>query len=165
MYYNCQAIVPFYDPYGHNMTYTLLADGTQSTYCFSIKNYIYHMFYQVCLDPVAVRHYSSRILHAKGNLPLLLSPDYIFIPVKMRRPIGRQDGAFGYVRVDAIQSYENGIITLTSGKTLTTYSSDTYIAHKLKDAKLLRYAYSENRILVSVPESSSLRSKKEGAVI
>lgn len=114
------------------------------------------MFYQVCLDPVAVRHYSSRILHAKGNLPLILSPDYIFIPVKMRRPIGRQDGAFGYIRVDAIQSYEKGLVTLTSGQTLTTYSSDSYIAHKLKDAKLLRYAYAEHHILIDIPESSTL---------
>ena len=40
MYYLCQAIVPFYDDYGHNMTYTLLSDGTKSTYCFPIKNYI-----------------------------------------------------------------------------------------------------------------------------
>ena len=53
MYYLCQAIVPFYDDYGHNMTYTLLSDGTKSTYCFPIKNYIYRMFYQLYLDPVA----------------------------------------------------------------------------------------------------------------
>lgn len=148
MYYLCQAIVPFYDDYGHNMTYTLLSDGTKSTYCFPIKNYIYRMFYQLYLDPVAVRNCSSRILHSKGNLPLLLSPAYIFIPVKMRRPIGRQDGAFGYVLLSAIRSYQNGVITFTDGTTLATYSSDAYIAHKMKDAKLLGYAYKENRVLL-----------------
>lgn len=79
MYYLCQAIVPFYDDYGHNMTYTLLSDGTKSTYCFPIKNYIYRMFYQLYLDPVAVRNCSSRILHSKVTcLSYFLRPTFLF---------------------------------------------------------------------------------------
>ena len=66
----------------------------------------------------------------------------------MRKPIGRQDGAFGYVLVSAIKSYQDGVITFTDGTTLATCSSDTYIAHKMKDAKLLGYAYKETRVLL-----------------
>ena len=145
MYYLCSAIIPYYDPYGGNATYTLLTDGTKETFDLSIKNYIYHMFRQLYMDPLALKNWVSHILSAKSNMPLILTDAYIFIPIKVRYPIGRLDGAFGYVALDAMVSYKDGVITLKNGVILETLSSDSYITKKIKDAKLLAYAYKEQR--------------------
>lgn len=145
MYYLCSAIIPYYDSYGGNATYTLLTDGTKETFDFSIKNYTYHMFRQLFMDPLSLKNWASHILSGKSNLPLILTDAYIFIPIKMRTPIGRLDGAFGYVALDSIVGYKDSMITLKNGVILETLSSDSYITKKMKDARLLRYAYQEQR--------------------
>lgn len=145
MYYLCYAILPFYDDHGYNATYTLLSDGTKETYQLPIKTYIYRMFHQLYMDPLALKNWSTHILSSQYNLPLIINETYIFIPVKMRTPIGRCDGACGYVLLSAIKDFKDGTITLVNGTTLDTLSSDTYLTKKMKDARLLRYAYEEHR--------------------
>lgn len=141
---NCEqiaAFIPFYSAEGENSTCVLLKDGSRYTKPCSIKKYIQHMLYSVHLDPCAVKHWTYTVIGTKLNTPLIISNDIIFLPVKMRNGIGKQDGCYGYINAKAIQSFDTHSIHLCTGETLSTLSPKTYIQKKQYDAKLLSYAY------------------------
>lgn len=141
----CNAIIPFYDTQGANMTYTISENGTVETHPFTAKKFLDNLFSELCLDPKMLRHWSSRILHSKTQMPIIFMIDQVFIPVKIRTSIGKHDGCFGYILTAAITSYTDYEITLSNGQVLETLSSASYISAKLRDAKLLSYAYDEQK--------------------
>lgn len=103
------------------------------------------MLYSLHLDPSAIKHWTFQTLGTKCNTPLIIHDTLIFVPVKLRKSIGRQDGCFGYVNSNHIQFLEDHQITLCHGEQLSTLSSKSYLDKKLTDAKLLRYAYVDHK--------------------
>ena len=144
-FYHVHAIIPFYSDYGENGTYVLLADGTKEIFNMPIRSYIHHMLYEAHLDPKALQYWSYKIIGNKLNNPLILGEDLIFIPVKIRRPIGRADGSFGYILLKSIAAFDDHTLVLSNHIELQTLSSKNYILKKQRDATLLRYAYLDHR--------------------
>ena len=103
------------------------------------------MLYQFHLDPRAVAHWTYEVIGSKLNTPITISNDIIFLPVKIRPTIGKQDGCFGYINNAFITSYEDHLVYLCNGETLSTLSSKTYLQKKQYDAKLLSYAYMDHK--------------------
>lgn len=143
--FSCEAIVPYYDCYGHNACYTYHTDGTQVHHTYPVKHYIYRMLLAVHLDPKTLSHWTYSILHAKLNTPLILDEDHIYLPIKLRRSVSKSDGAMGYVLASAIAEVSEGQLTLRSGVVLPIFSSATCVSKKQKDAALLCYAYREQK--------------------
>ena len=141
----CNAIIPFYDTQGANMTYTISEDGTRETHPFSTKKFLNNLLGKFYLDPKMLRQWSSDVLYSKTQMPIIFMADQVFIPVKIRIPLGKHDGCFGYILTSAIASYSDYKMTLSNGQVLETLSSDSYIGNKLRDAKLLNYAYIEQK--------------------
>ena len=140
-YTQIAALIPFYSSNGENSTCILLNDGSRIYKQCSIKKYMHHMLYSLHLDPNAVKHWTSEVIGTKLNTPIIIDNDIIFLPVKLRKSIGKQDGCFGYINNKDILSYDNNSIILCSGEALSTLSPKSYILKKQHDAKLLRYAY------------------------
>ena len=65
----------------------------------------------------------------------------IFIPIKIRKSIGKKDGCYGYFRVAAIDTYEEGSVTLSSGVKLPYLCLPNTIATKFIHATTLSYFY------------------------
>lgn len=103
------------------------------------------MLYCLHLDPNAVKHWTYEAIGTKLNTPLIIDNNIIFLPVKLRRSVGKQDGCFGYVNSKDIVSYDDLQIVLCNGETLSTLSSKSYIQKKEYDARLLRCAYLEHK--------------------
>lgn len=135
------ALIPFYDSDGANATCILFHDGSRSYKDCPIKKYLYHMLYSLHLDPNAVKHWTYKTIGTKINTPIIIDDSLIFLPVKLRKGVGKQDGCFGYVNSKVIQAYEDNQITLCNGEILATLSPRSYIQKKITDAKLLSYAY------------------------
>lgn len=135
------AIIPFYSDNGENSTCILLNDGSKLYKSCSIKRYMHYMLYSLHLDPNAVKHWTYETIGTKLNTPIIIDDSLIFLPVKLRKGVGKQDGCFGYVNSKLIQACEDNLITLCNGETLVTLSPKSYIQKKLTDAKLLSYAY------------------------
>ena len=144
-YTQIAALIPFYSPEGENSTCILLNDGDKFYKSCSIKKYLHHMFYCLHLDPTAVKHWTYEVIGTKLNTPIIIDNDIIFLPVKLRKGVGKQDGCFGYVNSKYLQSYDDNSILLCNGELLPTLSSKSYIQKKEYDAKLLRYAYLEHK--------------------
>lgn len=140
-YKQIAVLIPYYDDYGQNSTCILFQDGSRDYRSYSVKHFIYCMFYQLHLDPNAVRFWTSQILGTKLNTPLIVDESLIFIPVKFRKSIGKQDGCFAYINSQSISSCGDYKILLTSGETIDILSPKSYVLKKQNDARLLSYAY------------------------
>ena len=99
------------------------------------------MLYSLHLDPQAVKHWTYKTIGTKLNTPIIIDDSLIFLPVKLRKSVGKQDGCFGYINTKHLQACENNQITLCNGEILPTLSPKSYILKKQTDAKLLSYAY------------------------
>lgn len=135
------ALIPCYSTNGQNSTRILLHDGSSFYKPCPVKKYIHHMLYALHLDPRAVTYWTFKTIGTKSNTPLIIDDKLIFLPVKLRKGIGKQDGCFGYVNNQYITACQNNKITLCNGETLSTLSSKAYMLKKMTDAKLLSYAY------------------------
>ena len=140
-YFDIAALIAFYDTYGQNSTCILFKDGSKEYASCSIKTYIYRMLYTLHLDPKAIRHWTYQVTGSKLNTPVVIDDHLIFLPVKLRKGVGKQDGCFGYVNNSCILSVEDNQLILTNNNTLPTLSPKSYILHKQNTAKLLGYAY------------------------
>lgn len=139
------ALVPYYDEFGQNCTRVIKTDRNNIDYKCCVKAYISKLLYLMHLDPRALSFWSSKILGTKLNVPIMIHPDFILLPFKARKSIGRQDGCFGYVTLNAIKEIEDMSITLTNDTILPTLSTKSYMLKKKKDATLLSYAYLDQR--------------------
>ena len=140
-YAQIAALIPFYDTNGENSTCILFSDGSKSYKNCSIKKYMHYMLYSLHLDPQAVKHWTYKTIGTKLNTPIIIDDSLIFLPVKLRKSVGKQDGCFGYINTKHLQACENNQITLCNGEILPTLSPKSYILKKQTDAKLLSYAY------------------------
>ncbi|OEF96109.1 hypothetical protein [Desulfuribacillus alkaliarsenatis] len=119
------AALPSYDTNGANITSTIWSDGTHKTHDQSLKNWLHeikmHSPYNVNLLKTKTENFFAR----KQLLPIPLSPNCILIPFKVRRPIGENDGAYGYIALDSIETIEEAAIT--SGATIILKNSRNII--------------------------------------
>jgi hypothetical protein len=72
------------------------------------------------IDLMALKDETEFYLHRKKYLPLVLSEDCTLIPIKVRHPLCRDDGAYGYVREECIayvdEKDHNAVIHLTNNE-------------------------------------------------
>lgn len=140
-YSHIVALIPFYDQYGQNSTCILFKDGSKEYAPYSIKAYLCRMLYTFHLDPKAVKHWTHQVIGTKLNTPIIIDNRLIFLPVKLRKSVGKQDGCFGYVNNHFIIDVADYQLTLINDQILPTLSPKSYILKKQTDAKLLGYAY------------------------
>lgn len=139
------AFIPFYSSEGENSTCILFNDGSKIDKPYSIKKCTNQILYSLHLDPQALSHWTYEVIGMKSTTPLIITDDIIFIPVKLRKSIGKHDGCFGFINMKAIASYDHHSILLDSGQSILTLSPKSYIQKKLHDAKLLHYAYLDHK--------------------
>ena len=140
-YSNIVALIPFYDTYGQNSTCILFEDGSEEYASCSIKTYLSRMLYTFHLDPKALKHWTHQVIGSKLNTPVIIDNNLIFLPVKLRKSVGTQDGCFGFVNNRFIIAACDYQLTLVNDYLLPTLSPKSYIIKKQTDAKLLSYAY------------------------
>lgn len=102
---NC--LVPIYDEHGGNVTEVHLDDGRvlidQRKTC-SVVNSLAKVF---AVSVGGARKKYSKLVNRKLSVPIPLHQDLVLVPVKMRKPIAREDGAWGYVVLSKITCYDS----------------------------------------------------------
>lgn len=100
---NC--IIPHYDETGGNVTKVYLDDGTVLVDPRKVNTVIKSLadFFTVGLESSRKKY--SKVIGRKLTVPIPLHQDLVLVPVKTRRPIAREDGAYGYVVLSKVQVY------------------------------------------------------------
>jgi len=96
------AIIPTYDGENGNCTYLETDKGR-----IKVKKTIKTVIRQLCghyqLDLSQSNNYYRKLLPIKVNIPIPITPELVYIQLKVREPIGKDDGAMGYIKLKAIE--------------------------------------------------------------
>lgn len=93
------AIIPRYTDRGDS-TYIYTSKGVGRTYGMSMRTFLKRMYFFYAIDLIAQKNRFKK-MGIYQNAPIVIR-DQVFIKVRVRRPIGKSDGAYGYVNVRGI---------------------------------------------------------------
>lgn len=140
------AIIPIY-----------LADRGNSTLIYTrkskevINKTIKTVFKNLCnhyhLDIRQCNNYYKKFILNKNSIPTPFSREDIFIQLKVRNPIGKDDGAKGYFRMDSILEFEENqgfsLIRMENKTELKCLCSLNAIKKQMKNGEIIKKMYKE----------------------
>ncbi len=100
---NLAALSPWYAPDGANSTRIYTTAGAVISDRRTVRWNLRRLARSYCLDLEALRRDCGRYLGLAQGMPLPFSAALILVPLKMRRPVGRHDGSYGYVNCLAVE--------------------------------------------------------------
>ena len=117
----CLAVVPIYEAMTGNICVYYGLKGEAVKQPFTVQTQMRRFFREHRIDEKEYQKKARRVLG-------------IFMPVKVRVPIARSDGAYAYVRYEAIQDISDNQILLTTGEPLDCLQSRRSLAESLARA-------------------------------
>ena len=126
------AIVPKYTEIGDS-TYVFTSMKEIRIYKKSIRSFLKELYFMHSIDFIAQKNKFKKIgIHQ--NAPLILD-DQVFIKVRVRKPIGKSDGAYGYVNVKAVERIktieDKTVLVLNTGQEIVSRDSYNTLAKNL----------------------------------
>ncbi len=117
------AILPVYADGVGNVSRVLYEDGSEEIVPVRVSRILDRLFYAHLLSRRAVEEYYGGFLGIRRNVPAVIARDLVYVPVKVRKPRVRDDGAYGYVLHQAIAGQEESKILLVDGRVIETLHS------------------------------------------
>lgn len=144
-YFEIEAFFPCHKDDSSAKTCILLSNGTKQYSPYNMRQFVSHLLCDVGLDYRSIRLWSSKVTGIKHHMPLIIDNLNIFLPIKFQTEDAVHEISYGYVHLGSIASYTDSKIVLRSQNILPTLSSCSYIDKKIVSAKLLTYAYLDNK--------------------
>lgn len=132
-----EAIIPIYTKEGGNFT-KVKRVGEDLLVAKSVKSVLKDICKFYHYDLKSSNKAYGRMLGIKKTPPIPFTKNLIFIAVKTRKPIGKDDGAFSYVNIEKVEEVKEGTIYFKDGKVLDILSKDKTILKNINLAKLLK---------------------------
>lgn len=117
------AILPVYADGVGNVSRVLYEGGSEEIVPVRVSRILDRLFYAHLLSRRAVEEYYGGFLGIRRNVPAVIARDLVYVPVKVRKPRVRDDGAYGYVLDRAIAGQEESGILLVDGRVIETLHS------------------------------------------
>ena len=136
-------VIPFYDGQGGNGSKKYSLEGEEVLDSRRVTTVMDGLYDLGLVDMDKVFHLLERYFERRKFLPYVYGRDQIFIPVKMRIPIGKNDGAYGYIRIGEIESLEDQVITLKNGLTFPVLESCSTLEKRIREGKISHYIIEE----------------------
>lgn len=138
---NAVALIPYYDSNGYNCTRLIFADGTEQLETTPINQLIEEMHIPFRLDYNTNMRWASSYLLGKGNAPILLDKNHVFIKCKTRHGAAKRHGCYGYVSLFAIENIKASTLYLNNNIKVPTCSSINQLTKSFQQATLLYSVY------------------------
>lgn len=141
------AIIPSYEQGLGNCTRLILFEGEELIKT-TLKTFIKNLCKYYRLDYKASNKYFSELLCVRSNLPLVFSKRLIYIKLKTREPIGKDDGAMGHFKLQAIKKIieRDGktFIRMKNNREISLLCSKNTADKQLKQGRLVMELLSKN---------------------
>ncbi|MEW6621813.1 MAG: hypothetical protein AB1420_01555 [Bacillota bacterium] len=151
---NC--LLPVYDENGGNITELHLEDGSVKTDQRRMASVLKALAKLFAVDIEAARKNYSRLVGRKNSMPIPLHRDLVLVPVKARKPLGREDGAWGYLVMAKVLAYEKHPeienatrVVFESGQSLDVLQLPQSVKAIMDDAKMIRNAYTRLHLVAA----------------
>ncbi len=100
------------------------------------------------IDMEQVRLLIKRFLNIRKNIPYVFNKDNIFIGIKTRVPIGKNDGAFSYIKISSIDKIEEKRIYLETGNIIKILENKNAVERKINNGMLASLAIEERELFL-----------------
>lgn len=146
-----QALIPLYTDEGGNFT-SVKAEEGETLLEKSVRTVLKNIceFYHYDLE--ASNKDYRRELGIKKLPPIPLKDSLVLIAVKVRKPIGKNDGAYAYVNVGKVEKVEGSKIIFKDGTTLETLSTEKTIKTSIYMARSLKEEIKSKKAMVREEE-------------
>lgn len=142
------AMLPCYTSEGANFTIIKLLNDKEIILKKSISSTIKSLCQFYHYDLQSSKKTCNQMLGVKKTPPIAINKDMVFIAVKTRIPIGKNDGAYSYINIDMIKGIKDEEIDLKNGDILKVKSKLKTIEKNIKDARLLENIMANRQILI-----------------
>lgn len=158
------AILPTYRGDKGNCTLILREDGQQIV-GRTVKTVIKKICKHHHIDLRAANETYGSLLNLKTNIPLVISPERIFVQLKVREPVGKDDGAMGFFKLGGIDEVINregvAIVRLRNKTEVGCICSADNVRSQISKGKLAKELYGSIRTQ-TVQESLEYYHSKDG---
>lgn len=100
---NLAALIPCYDPGGGNATLIYTISGELERDRRTVRWILRRLARACCVDLDAARLRFGEYLACNQGVPLPFTDALVLVPLKVRRPVGRNDGSWGYFNPAAVE--------------------------------------------------------------
>lgn len=100
------AILPRYEKDGANGTDIFFEDGSRISHKRKVRSVIKELAGLYQKDLTLIREHAAKALVQKSMLPISIAPGITLVPFKVRKPIGQNDGAIGFLFESAVINLE-----------------------------------------------------------
>ena len=113
----------------------------------SLKTFLNQLAEYYIVDLKAVRKYYGELLFVKNLVPIPLNQENVFIPLKIRKPICKNDGSTGYINIKYIEKATEfkgkTIIHLKNKTTIDTLNTIDTVNKHIKNGYMVKRLYNE----------------------
>lgn len=148
------AIIPVYMANKGNST-IIYTEKSKKVLYKSIKTVFKNLCNHYHLDIKQCNDYYKKFVLNKNSIPTPFSGEDIFIQLKVRNPIGKDDGAKGYFRMDSILEFEQeqgfSLIRMENNLELKCLCGIEAIKKQVKNGEIIKRMYKkrENNVETS----------------
>lgn len=136
------AILPAYLPMKGNCTTVITLQGGTYELDRTVKAVLKQLSRYFLVDLNHIKAYYGNLLNIKNLTPIPFNKDHVFIPIKVRRPISRNDGSIGYINIDHIEKVskaeERVKILLTNSCTIDSLNSVETVNKHIKNGNIVK---------------------------
>lgn len=140
------AIIPVYIANRGNSTIIYTRKSSRTIYK-SIRTVFKNICSHYHLDIKQCNNYYKKFIHNKNSIPTPFSGEDIFIQLKVRNPIGKDDGSKGFFRLDSIIDFEAkegfSLIRLENNVELKCLCSLDAIKKQIKNGEIIKKMHKE----------------------
>lgn len=150
------AFLPIYLALKGNCTLLYTNQGGIMEVDKSIRTTLNNLSKFYLIDLKATKQYYGDLLSTKNRVPIPFNNDNIFVPIKVRKPLCKNDGALGYVNIKYIKkvskSKDNTIIHLDKGFTIECLNSTGTVNKHIKNGYIVKKLCEEKHSSVTISE-------------
>ncbi len=141
---NLAALVPQYDQSGGNATLIYTMEGEVGGDRRTVKWNLRRLARLYCVDLEATRCRFGSYLECRQGVPLPISTVLVLVPLKVRRPVGKNDGCYGYFNPAAVEDVAAGragnagsVIVLKGGYRVDCHYAPRTVSKRLKSGEFV----------------------------
>lgn len=152
------AFLPVYLAMKGNCTLILTGGGGKYEIEKTVRTVLNQISKFYLIDLNATKKYYGDLLNIRNLTPIPFNRDNIFVPIKVRKPLLKNDGSFGYVNISYIKKAfsDKGktIIQLNEGNNIESLSSVDTVNKHIKNGYIVKKLYREKENTINVNEKN-----------
>jgi len=156
-------LIPLYIDMKGNSTRVITKENSEVYIYKSIRTVLNIIARYFTLDLNASRKYYGGLIGYSNIVPIPFNRENIFVPIKVRSPISKNDGSFGYfniANIKGVREKSEGIEIILDGNIFVkSLQSMKSIERHIRDGEIVRKIYQDRGKLIVMEDRSDFYSE------